>query len=79
MTFTYVCYGKLNSSSQPTLHKKKNKRKKYDDHINQCLIHEPSVFNKLNVVIRDKVQIDKTVHPSDLRNTCTFGLCTLIS
>lgn len=78
MTFTYVCYGKLNSSSQPTLHKKKNKRKKYD-HINQCLIHEPSVFNKLHVVIRDKVQIDKTVHPSDLRNTCTFGLCTLRS
>lgn len=56
-------------SSQPTLPKKKKPQNKYDDNINQSLI--PSVFDKIHLVTRDKVQIDKTVNPSDLRNTST--------
>lgn len=56
-------------SSQPTLPKKKKTQYKYDDNINQSLI--PSVFDKIHLVSRDKVQIDKTVNPSDLRNTST--------
>lgn len=49
--------------------KKKRNQNKYDDNINQSLI--PSVFDKIHLVTRDKVQIDKTVNPSDLRNTST--------
>lgn len=49
--------------------KKRRNQNKYDDNINQSLI--PSVFDKIHLVTRDKVQIDKTVNPSDLRNTST--------
>lgn len=48
--------------------KKRRNQNKYDN-INQSLI--PSVFDKIHLVTRDKVQIDKTVNPYDLRNTST--------
>lgn len=48
--------------------KKKRTQNKYDN-ITQSLI--PSLFDKIHLVTRDKVQIDKTVNPSDLRNTST--------
>lgn len=65
----YVCYGKLDFHLNLHFLKKKNPQNKYDDNINQSLI--PSVFDKIHLVTRDKVQIDKTVNPSDLRNTST--------
>lgn len=65
----YVFYGKLDFHLNLHFLKKKNPQNKYDDNINQSLI--PSVFDKIHLVTRDKVQIDKTVNPSDLRNTST--------
>lgn len=65
----YVFYGKLDFHLNLHFLKKKRTQNKYDDNINQSLI--PSVFDKIHLVTRDKVQIDKTVNPSDLRNTST--------
>lgn len=69
--FNYLCLLweiRLFISTYTSL-KKKRTQNKYDDNINQSLI--PSVFDKIHLVTRDKVQIDKTVNPSDLRNTST--------